>query len=394
MNNRSPKGCGRSRLAPPALRQDAQAKQWRSQQAKRTSTTSQLLTPVQPVERPTERPMVPVAQQPSAEQQAAQRLAAQQQNAAATKIQQAFKNFQSRRALKAARADLQASIKGDMPERLAKLVGQSYVDAGLLAPTKAPISKASGRLAGDWSGGVATQKDTLNKLGHLDPIGTTHHTVSDHFLGFVNAGVKRLESSGQATDQQAAKGFRAQVEKDTLLAGPNPNPEKALFQLRQNLTYGPQTDNIKGDPGIGFDANFAASGKGGLTRDWDKRSTNVRPVHNIGLLLKSGHFELTAGGADHLTQTLGKARGTHDTMMQGQTYQTTEQRMQKVPNPAWSAAKPKPGVKKEITQQVTHTTTHQQTIPVHGVASGHFDAVTLTRKDKSTVPGFSKKTWK
>jgi hypothetical protein len=34
-----------------------------------------------------------------------------------------------------------------------------------------------------------------------------------------------------------------------------------------------------------------------------------------------------------------------------------------------------------------------QTIPVHGTASGHFEAVTLTRAKGGSVPGVAKKTW-
>lgn len=361
MNNGSRKAPGKSRLAPPALRQDALASQARSQQAKT------LLSPI-PQGGRARANSEPTPKPPTG----AQRRAAKRAETAATKIQGAFRAFQAR---KAARADLQASIKGDIPDRLAKLVGQSYVDAGLLQATKTPIGKASGRLAGDWSGGVATQKEKLNDLRTAkNKIGTTHHTVSDHFLGFVHAGVKRLEAGSSAEKASALK-FRSQVAKDTLYAGSASEHEKALFQVRQNLTYGPISDHIKGDPGIGFDATFSPTKTPGLKRDWDQRSTKVRPVHNVGLLLKSGQFELTAKGADHLATRLESTRKQHDADLHGVTYDV----------PVTTVGKG--AVKTTVIEK------RPQTIPVHDESSGHFAPVRIAQK-KATVDGFEKRKWK
>lgn len=403
MDNSAKKG-GRSRLAPPSLRQDALSAQARARQEH--SQTPQ--APLQDVaarrrahSEPTEKPMT------GSERRAAKRQE-KAEISAATKIQRAFRAHQVRKGLKAASPDLQESIKGNTPAKLMKLVGDSYAADGLVRTTAAPVTRASGRLAGDWSGGVDTQKGHLETARLADPsskrdaIGTTHHTVSDHFLGFVDEGVKRLES-GSATEKSAAARFRTQVSTDSLYA-PQGVPataaeqatrhEKALFQVRQNLTYGPGSDFIKGDPGIGFDATFASTGrKTGLQRDWDARTTAVRPVHNMAMLLKSQGYELTDKGADHMTAQLQKSRAAHDSLMQGQTYQTSALQTVKVPNPAWDPRRSQAGVKKEISQQVNVTTTHDQTIPVHGVNSGHFESTPIVRASGATVSGFRKKKW-
>ncbi|MDB5815841.1 MAG: hypothetical protein JWN23_2958 [Rhodocyclales bacterium] len=382
------KGNGRSRLPPPPLRKDALVSQaWREQQG------TPPLSPMPARGRSSSEPLPP---KPLTGSQ--RRAEKRQQNAAATTIQKAFRSFQFRKGLKAASPDLQESIKGNTPPKLTALVGKSYEESGRVRKTVAPVVKPGGRLAGNWSGGVDTQKGHLEEIRKAtpsstrDPIGTTHHTVSDHFLGFVDEGIKRLEG-GSAPEKAAAGRFRTQVATDTLYAGPD--HEKALFQVRQNLTFGPGSDFVKGDPGVGFDATFEKQGKNkaGLKRDWDQRSSAIRPMHNLGLLLKSGGYELTPQGADHITGQLQKARTSHDKALTGQTYDTSETRQQKVPNPAWDPKKPAKGVSKTITEPVTTVTTHPQTIPVHGEKSGHFDAVSIVRKDKSVVPGFSKKKW-
>jgi hypothetical protein len=279
------KNPGRSRLAPPSFRQDALARTARSQQ--------QGLAPLtHPVRAGTSSagPSMPKPQTGS--QRRAER------RAAASTIQRAVRIFQ-------ARNDLRKSIKGEVAPRLASLVGEHYEKAGLVRATKTPLVKPGGRLAGDWSGGVDTQKKHLSALGGFDPIGTTHHTVSDNALAFVDQGVKRLEG-GSTKAKDAASRFRDRIKKDSLYQGDN--DERALFQVRQNLTFGPLSDNIKNDPGAGFDATFARTGKPGLVRDWDQRSTSIRPVHNLGFVLKSGKYELTPKGADHATTAFQNAR--------------------------------------------------------------------------------------
>lgn len=370
MSDFKKKGTGRSRLAPPALRQDARVSQARRQQ--------QGLAPFARVERPaatSARPTGIVKPQTGSERRAERR-------AAATKLQRAARIF-------LARNDLRKSIKGEVAPRLAALVGEHYEKAGLVRATKTPLAKQDGRLAGDWSGGVDTQKKHLTKLGTFDPIGTTHHTVSDNFLAFVDQGVKRLEA-GNSSQKAAAGRFRSQVKKDSLYSGDN--DERALFQVRQNLTFGPGSDFIKKDPGAGFDATFAPTGKPGLVRDWDQRSTAIRPVHNLGFVLKSGKYELTSAGADHATTAFANARTHHDAdLAKAPVRYKTGDSVTHVPNPAWDPKRSVKGVSK--TQKVVTPVFEDQTIPVHGVKSGHFEPTTLTRKGGASVPGFVKKTW-
>ncbi len=376
---------GRSRLPPPPLRKDALVSQARREQQGKSP-----LSPMPARGRSSSEPAPP---KPLTGSQ--RRAEKRQQTAAATTIQKAFRAHQMRKGLK----ELGESIKGNTPPKLMALVGKSYEESGLVRKTSVPVVKPGGRLAGNWSGGVDTQKGHLEEIRKTtpsstrDPIGTTHHTVSDHFLGFVDEGIKRLEK-GSAPEKDAASRFRTQVASDTLYAGPD--HEKALFQVRQNLTFGPGSDFIKGDPGVGFDATFERQGKNkaGLKRDWDQRSTAIRPMHNLGLLLKSGGYELTPQGADHITGQLQTARTSHDTALTGQTYDTSETRQQRVPNPAWDPKKPAKGVSKMITEPVTTVTTHPQTIPVHGEKSGHFDPVPISRNSGVTVSGFAKKKWK
>jgi hypothetical protein len=316
----------------------------------------------------------------------------------------AMRAYHFRKGLQKASADLRASMEGNTPVKLMNLMGESYEDAGLVRKTKSSIVRPGGRLASDWSGGVDTQKKHLEAArlmdpkSALDPIGTTHHTVSDHFLGYIDEGMKRLES-GLDNEKKAAQGFRSQVAADSLYASPgtaatSTEHEKALFQVRQNLTYGPRSDLIKGDPGIGFDATFAATGKStGLKRDYDARSTAIRPMYNFGLLLKSGGYELTETGANHLTAQLRKSRAAHDNMLGGQFYETTQKRVEKILNPEWESNGNKPGIKKTIKREVTDVVKHLQTIPVHGVASGHFNAIQIDRSG-NVVDGLEKKKWK
>jgi hypothetical protein len=231
-------------------------------------------------------------------------------------------------------------MKGEMSSRLAGLVGPTY--AGLMTPVQPgdqALSRDSGRLAGSWSGGVATQKGHLNTgidLAGGEPLGTVHHTVSDHALGWVHAGVTRVGEGGGDGARRAGD-FRNQVAADSLYGGSE--PDKALFQLRQNLTYGPLTEHIDGDPGSGFDAGYQVlppgAGRGAIKidRDYDDRSRQLRPIHNMAMLLKSGQYQLTPDGVSHMTTLLGEARRSHEASLAGKTYTAYDKHQRAIAGP-------------------------------------------------------------
>lgn len=379
---------GRSRMAAPNLRKDALVIQARKQQqGKPPEGLSPLVLRPAHISR-SSKPMT------GSQRRAAKRL--EKQLNAASKIQQAFRSQLARRQ---AKKELSEVLKGQTPEKLMSAVGSFYEGHGLIRKVKQvggindSIDKNAGRLAGEWSGGVDTQKEHLNRNPALDKSETVHHTVSDHFLGFVNAGIQRLEA-GTAGEQSAAQKFRLQIKKDSLHQGVD--HAKALFQVQQNLTFGPKAEDVKGDPKEGFDATFSGRGKNSanLKRDWDKRSTHLRPVHNMGLLLKSGRYELTQKGAEHLSQQFEKARIAHDTDMHGKFYGIPTTKTVTSVNPLWNSKKSVAGVKREIktVQMVTEPT--QQTIPVHGINSGHYETAQITRKNKTIVSGFRKLKWR
>lgn len=324
---------------------------------------------------------------------------------AATKIQQAFKKFQFRKNLNKARPEIQQAMQGDLSPRLTGLVGDFYERQGLVKKGVNTVAKDAGRLTNSWSSHLSTEKDLLEEnrrsgLKAVDPVHTTHHTVSDNVLGYVHAGAKAV---GGAEESR----FRAQVTQDsmfqrdtktiqrqhTLKIQGKPNThdtmvddaqKSEIFQMRQNLTYGPDTNTIVNDPGSGFDASFKRGAHApGLKSDWDERSTKIRPVHNLGMLLKTGQYGLTGAGVDHMTKSLQESRAAHARMMGPESLQ--EQRVQTtvVDNPHYDPDKPRG--KANPTKIPVHTPVRAsipQNIPAHGVGSGHFAQVSAAEVRK------------
>jgi hypothetical protein len=93
-----------------------------------------------------------------------------------------------------------------------------------------------------------------------------------------------------------------------------------------------------------------------------------------------------------MTSQLQKSRHSHDLALQGQTYQTSSTVMEKVQNPDWSSKSQ--GVKKWMPQEATRVQTHQQTIPLQGINSGHHTATNITRKNGDVVDGATKRGFK
>lgn len=384
---------GRSRLAPGKLRKDAVEQRRRQtigqhhekQQARQQQAAGGGQAPNMAHTR-TERPMT-----------GSQRRAANRANKAAAKIQGAFKRFKFKKNLNSVRAELQQARAGELSPRLTDLVGDFYEKEGLVTKGTNTVAKDAGRLTTGWSANL--DKSILNEniasgLRGGDQAETTHHTVSDNVLGYVHAGVKAV---GGDEEQR----FRTQVQQDSVFSRDQKVIERErtkkaqgkanqydklvddaqkseIFQMHQNLTYGPDTNKIDNDPGSGFDASFdRTAGKDGLDADWDKRSTNIRPVHNLGVLLKSGQYGLTQQGVDHLTGSLQKSRQAHSDQMQGQTLQTKRIATTTSPNPNYNPSGPRGKTNPPVL--VTKTTVRDpvpQTIPNHGVNSGHFSPTT------------------